>query len=147
MLMTLALLDASRRINPVGARSPVPPAPLFLLLAFTMTAMSLTKTAVWMRATGDLAAAMAESVESCVPFGPEEPPALQYPYMTAVDSWTALMTALVFQSGHRLVLLLPGDGCQKLAETGMAGLTSWYEKPLGLLERHFGPELHDIPEL
>jgi hypothetical protein len=117
-----------------------------MLLVFTMTAMSLAKAAVWTRATGDLAAAMAESVESCVPFGPEEPPALQHPYMTAVDSWTAPMTALVFQSGHRLVVLLPGDGCRKLAGTGMAGLTSWYEKPLGLLERHFGPELHDIPE-
>jgi len=143
ILMALALLDTPRRTDRGGARSQ---GPLFLLLVLTMTAMSVAKTAVWVRATDDLASAMAESMESCVPFGPEEPPELQHPHMTAVDSWTAPMTALAFQSGHPLVLLLPGDGCGRLAETGMAGLTSWYEKPLGLLEWRFGLELRGMPE-
>jgi hypothetical protein len=143
ILMALALLDTPRRTDRGGARSQ---GPLFLLLALTMTTMSVAKTAVWVRSTNDLASAMAESMEPCVPFGPEEPPELQHPHMTAVDSWTAPMTALAFQSGHPLVLLLPGDGCRRLAETGLAGLTSWYEMPLGLLERRFGPELRGTPE-
>jgi hypothetical protein len=143
ILMAIALLDAARRMDRVAAG---PPVRLFMLLVLTMTAMSLAKSAVWARATDDLVAAMPESAESCLPFGPEEPPALQYPHMTAVDSWTAPMTAMIFQSGHPLVLLLPGDACRRMAETGMAGLTSWYEKPVGLLEQRFGPAPPAKPE-
>jgi len=114
-------------------------APLFLLLCLVATAVNLSKAQVWSRATADLGAAMASSQTACVRFGPEEPQALQHAHMSPIDNWTAPINALIFQTEKPAALLLPEDGCRILAEEQVANLTSWFGRPLGVLEPQFGP--------
>jgi hypothetical protein len=134
--MALALFDAR------SARGDAPErfwAWCFLLLTVTITVLSISKSAAWSRATNELAAAMGESSQTCVRFGPNEPPALQFPRMRLLDNWTAPINTLIFRAGHPVRLLLPGNGCRELEHTGIAYLTPWFGRPPRLLQQHFGP--------
>jgi hypothetical protein len=135
-LMAMAVLVAR---STRGQRRQATWAPLFLLICLVATVVSLSKAQVWSRATADLGAAMASSPTACVRFGPEEPQALQYAHMSPVDNWTAPINALLFQTEKPAALLLPEDGCRILAEEQVTYLTSWFGRPLGVLEPQFGP--------
>lgn len=138
-LMAIAFFSGTRADGP---RSPRQSAILYLLFAATTVTMASAKASIWSQSTVGLMEALANAPEACVPFGPEQPPGLQYPYMTPVDNWTAPMNALVFRAAHPIPLLLPNDGCQKLADTGIAYLTPWFGRPRLSLEHRFGPLRH-----
>lgn len=113
--------------------------PFFLLISLVVAVIGLSKAQVWARATSDLAAAMAASSTACIRFGPDQPQALQSARMSPVDNWTAPINALIFQTEKPAALLLPGDGCRILAEKRVVYFTTWFARPLGVLERPFGP--------
>lgn len=106
-----------------------------LVIVLTTTA----KSAAWWTATHGLVNATASSGLDCIPFGNEEPYALQWPWMAIVDNWTAPMLALVFRGPWPIPLLLPKDGCAVQAQTGMVQIHPWIVYPRSRLEARFGP--------
>ncbi|MCG6985169.1 MAG: hypothetical protein LJE61_08230 [Thiocapsa sp.] len=112
---------------------------LFLIGSLTILILACAKSIAWWTATHGLMNATASSEEGCVRFGPEDPYALQWPWMAIIDNWAAPINALVFRGPWPIPLLLPGDGCRVLAETGQAQLTSWIQRPADRLDVRFGP--------
>lgn len=130
-LMGLALAAARARPRAdVGAP---------LLVAAAITLLVLAKTAAWWTATHHLAGLTASTEADCLRFGPERPYALQWPWMAIIDDWAAPLNALVFRGPFPSALLLPGDGCERLAETGRVHFERWIERPFDAVEARFGP--------
>jgi hypothetical protein len=139
LLMGLAVAVArsaagSRRVP--GNRSL---ARLVLVAGLTIALLATAKSAAWWTATHGLMNATASAETPCVPFGPEEPYALQWPWMAIIDDWATPMNALVFRASWAIPLLLPGDGCRRLEETGQAQLSTWIGRLAAQLENRFGP--------
>lgn len=109
------------------------------LCALAITLTTTARSAAWWTATRGLMNATASSEGDCIPWGPEEPYDLQWPWMAIVDNWTAPMSALIFRGPWPIPLLLPRDGCTVLRETGIAHLHPWILYPVPLLEARFGP--------
>ncbi|EGV16791.1 hypothetical protein [Thiocapsa marina] len=139
LLMGLSL-GIARRPSALAA---VPRSPrlarLVLAAALTIALLATAKSAAWWTATHGLMNATASAETSCLAFGPEEPYALQWPWMAIIDDWATPMNALVFRPPWAIPLLLPGDGCRRLDETGQAHLGSWIQRPAARLEARFGP--------
>jgi hypothetical protein len=139
LLMGLAFMVARSTPDEVrGARIRVL-APLVLGVALTIALLATAKSAAWWTATHGLMNATASAETPCLPFGPEEPYALQWPWMAIIDDWATPMNALVFRAPWAIPLLLPGDGCRRLEETGQAQLSTWIGRPAARLEAKFGP--------
>jgi len=145
VLMALALRAVRGARERGGSQPDRSWASTFLLLAVTVAALSFAKAHTWSRATDDLARAMVASAEDCVPHGRDRPVALKCPHMSIVDNWTAPMAALVFRRDEPVALLLPGEGCATLTETGMAFLAPWFARPVGALAQRFGTLRASIP--
>jgi hypothetical protein len=111
----------------------------FAACALTIVLATTAKSAAWWTATRGLINATASSELNCIPFGPEEPYALQWPWMALVDNWTAPMAALVFRGPWPIPLLLPKDGCAVLGETGVVRIHPWIVYTRAQLEERFGP--------
>jgi hypothetical protein len=139
LLMGLAVGIAGRP----SARTDVPRIPrlarLVVVAALTIVLLGTAKSAAWWTATHGLMNATASTETNCLAFGPEEPYALQWPWMAIIDDWATPMNALVFRPPWAIPLLLPGDGCRRLEETGLAHLASWIQRPAARLEARFGP--------
>jgi hypothetical protein len=112
---------------------------LVLVVAVTIALLATAKSAAWWTATRGLMNATASAETPCLAFGPEEPYALQWPWMAIIDDWATPMNALVFRARWAIPLLLPGDGCRRLEETGQAQLSTWIGRPAARLEARFGP--------
>jgi hypothetical protein len=112
---------------------------LVVVAALTVALLGTAKSAAWWTATHGLMNATASTETTCLAFGPEEPYALQWPWMAIIDDWATPMNALVFRPPWAIPLLLPGDGCRRLEETGQAHLASWIQRPAAQLEASFGP--------
>lgn len=111
----------------------------FAACALAMVLATTAKSAAWWTATRGLINATASSELDCIPFGWEEPYALQWPWMAIMDNWTAPMAALVFRAPWPIPLLLPKDGCAVVAATGMVRIHPWILYPRAQLETRFGP--------
>ncbi len=136
LLMGLAVVAASAATRIVPRRR----AAYWLgSCALTIAVLGLAKSAAWWKATDALREAVAESIQTCIAFDAQQPPALQWPWMRIVDDWAAPMNALAFRQPGPIPLLLPDDGCRVLADTGIAYLTPWFARPATLLEQRFGP--------
>ena len=112
---------------------------LVVVSALTIALLATAKSAAWWTATHGLMNATASAETTCLAFGPEEPYALQWPWMAIIDDWATPMNALVFRPPWAIPLLLPGEGCRRLEETGQAQLSSWIRRPAAQLEARFGP--------
>jgi len=133
-LMALAVVAASgpglsRRLT----------ARLLTSCAAAIVVLMLAKSAAWWTATHGLRNIVVSSDVACVSFGPEQPFSLQWPWMAVIDDWATPMNALIFSGPWPAALLLPDDGCERLAATGTAHLTSWLERPAIQLVERFGP--------
>jgi len=121
----------------------VPAAVLVSPVALAIVLLVLAKSAAWWTATKGLQQVIADSPGACIPFGPQRPYGLQWPWMAIIDDWATPLNALAFRPRGPAVgpvpLLLPDDGCQVLAESGEAYLTSWVHRPWIELEAAFGP--------
>lgn len=116
-----------------------------LSCSLTIVLLLSAKSAAWWTATRVLINTTASAEVACIRFGPQEPYALQWPWMTILDNWAAPLNALVFRGPWPIPLLLPGDGCEALARTGLARLDSWIQYPESRLESRFGPLRHADP--
>ena len=114
----------------------------FLSCCLTVVLLLSAKSAAWWTGTRVLINTTASTEVPCIRFGPQEPYALQWPWMTVLDNWTAPLNALVFRGPWPISLLLPGDGCAVLARTGVARLGHWIRRPESRLESRFGPLRH-----
>jgi hypothetical protein len=112
---------------------------LLALSALAIALLASAKSFAWWTASHGLMNATASSEETCLPFGPEEPYALQWPWMAIIDDWATPMNALIFRAPWPIPLLLPGEGCQVLQETGQVYFASWIKRPLDRIEARFGP--------
>jgi hypothetical protein len=112
--------------------------PWFAACALAIVLVTTAKAAAWWTATHGLINATASSGLDCIPFGPEEPYALQWPWMAIVDNWTAPMSALIFRGPWPIPLLLPKDGCLVLTETGMVRIHPWIVYPRAEIESRLG---------
>jgi len=111
-----------------------------LVLAVLILLMALSRSVTWWTATHGLADLLASSEATCIPFGPQQPFSLQWPWMAIIDDWTTPMQALAFRDPDwPAPLMLPDDGCARLAADGIARLTSWFAQPIERLEDNFGP--------
>lgn len=139
LLMALAAATGSRVVR-ASTECRVPRiARLFLIGTLTVAILGCAKSIAWWTATHGLMNATASAEGSCLRFGPEEPYDLQWPWMAIVDNWSAPINALLFRGPWPIPLLLPGDGCRILAETGKAHLSHWIQRPAERLEARFGP--------
>jgi hypothetical protein len=111
----------------------------FAVCALAILLMTLAKSSAWWTATRGLITVTADAEQTCVEFGPEQPPGLQWPWMAIIDNWTTPLAALVYRAPGPVPLLLPGDGCARLATTGVAHLDSWIQRPFNVLTDTFGP--------
>jgi hypothetical protein len=149
LLMALAALTAGyaeqAEDRSVLRRGYASPGALALL---AMVILLLAKSAAWWTATHGLKNLIAESQLDCIPHEWEAPFGLQWPWMGLIDDWVTPMNALAFRSelplpgGGGLTpipLLLPGDGCRVLRETGLVYPTSWVKRPFEVLDARFGP--------
>jgi hypothetical protein len=144
LLMGLtAALAVPRATSPqsraVGSTTHPAWASWFIACALAVVLVTAARSAAWWTATRGLMNATSSSELHCIPFGPEEPYALQWPWMAIVDNWTAPMSALVFRGPWPVPLLLPKDGCAVLGETGMARIHPWIVYPRSEIESRFGP--------
>lgn len=139
LLMGLAVAIAGRSSAVADARGIRLLGRLVLVGALTVTLIATAKSAAWWTATRGLMNATASAEMSCLPFGPEEPYALQWPWMAIIDDWATPMNALVFRAPWAIPLLLPGEGCRRLEQTGQARLSTWIRRPAAQLEATFGP--------
>ncbi|RKT46142.1 hypothetical protein [Thiocapsa rosea] len=112
---------------------------LVVVAALSLALIGTAKSAAWWTATHGLMNATASAETTCLAFGPEEPYALQWPWMAIIDDWATPMNALVFRPPWAIPLLLPGDGCRRLEQTGQAHLASWIQRPAAQLQAKFGP--------
>ena len=136
----LALARAtSPRSRTPGSTAHLPWESWLIACALAIVLATAARSAAWWTATRGLINATSSSELRCIPFGPEEPYALQWPWMAIVDNWTAPMSALVFRGPWPIPLLLPKDGCAVLEETGMARIHPWIVYPRSELESRFGP--------
>lgn len=104
--------------------------------------LAVARSVAWWTATHGLVNLTASSPEICIPFGPEEPYAMQWPWMAIIDDWAAPFNALVFRGDPELgpiALLLKHDACAQLAETGIVHFPGWVSLPFPALEARFGP--------
>jgi hypothetical protein len=101
--------------------------------------LMLVKSAAWWTATRGLQNVVSEPGAPCIQHGRQSPFALQWPWMAIIDDWATPMNALVFRASWAIPLLLPGDGCRRLEETGQAQLSTWIGRPAAQLENRFGP--------
>ncbi|CRI67156.1 membrane hypothetical protein [Thiocapsa sp. KS1] len=138
LLMGLAVAIAGRTVV-ADARGIRSLGRLVLVGALTVTLIATAKSAAWWTATRGLMNATASAETACLPFGPEEPYALQWPWMAIIDDWATPMNALVFRAPWAIPLLLPGEGCRRLEQTGQARLSTWIRRPAAQLEATFGP--------
>jgi hypothetical protein len=138
LLMGLAVAIAGRPVV-ADARGIRSLGRLVLVGALAITLIATAKSAAWWTATHGLMNATASSEATCLRFGPQEPYALQWPWMAIIDDWATPMNALVFRAPWAIPLLLPGEGCRRLEETGQAQLSSWIRRPAAQLEATFGP--------
>jgi hypothetical protein len=124
-----------------GSNAPVDSrwARAFVACALAILLMTLAKSSAWWTATRGLITVTADAEQACVVFGPEQPPGLQWPWMAIIDNWTTPLAALVYRAPGPIPLLLPGDGCARLAITGVAHLDSWIQRPFTVLTDAFGP--------
>jgi hypothetical protein len=122
-----------------GGGPPLPWQTWFAACALAIVLATTAKSAAWWTATRGLINATASSELDCVPLAPEEPYALQWPWMAIVDNWTAPMAALVYRGPWPIPLLLPKDGCAVLAATGVARIHPWILYTRARLEDRFGP--------
>ena len=144
LLMGLAAILAAPLAARTGTaadnrRLDLPCTPWLAACVLAIVLATTAKSAAWWTATHGLINATASSKLDCIPFGPQEPYALQWPWMAIVDNWTAPMSALIFRGPWPVPLLLPKDGCRVLRETGMARIHPWILYPLSELESRFGP--------
>jgi hypothetical protein len=136
----LALARAtSPRSRAVASTVDLPWESWLIACALAIVLVTASRSAAWWTATRGLMNATSSSELRCIPFGPEEPYALQWPWMAIVDNWTAPMSALVFRGPWPIPLLLPKDGCAVLDETGMVRIHPWIVYPRSELESRFGP--------
>jgi hypothetical protein len=111
-----------------------------LLVAGLILLLALSRSVAWWTATHGLADLLASSETHCIPFGPRQPFSLQWPWMAIIDDWTTPIQALAFRDPNwPAPLMLPDDGCQRLADDGVARLTSWFAQPIDRLDANFGP--------
>jgi len=111
-----------------------------MVLAVLILLLALSRSVAWWTATHKLADLLASSETTCIPFGPQQPFSLQWPWMAIIDDWTTPMQALAFRDPDwPAPLMLPDDGCARLADDGVARLTSWFAQPIERLEDNFGP--------
>lgn len=141
LLMGLAVVcGLSARGEPRQRVLPGVPWPRVLqACAIAILLLTLAKASAWWTATRGLITVTSDSQASCVQFAPEEPPGLQWPWMAIIDNWTTPLAALVYRAPGPVPLLLPGDGCARLAATGVAHLDSWIQRPFDRLTEAFGP--------
>lgn len=144
LLMGLAAILAAPLAARTGTtadtrRQDLPWPPWLAACALAIVVATTAKSAAWWTATHGLMNATASSELDCIPLGPQEPYALQWPWMAIVDNWTAPMSALIFRGPWPVPLLLPKDGCQVLKETGEARIHPWILYPRSELEARFGP--------
>lgn len=146
LILPVALLMMGLAVGIAGRPSALADVPgirrlgrLVLVAALTVVLIGTAKSAAWWTATHGLMNAVASTEMSCLAFGPEEPYALQWPWMAIIDDWATPMNALVFRPPWAIPLLLPGEGCRRLEETGQAHLASWIRRPAAQLEARFGP--------
>ncbi|WPL11252.1 MULTISPECIES: hypothetical protein [Thiorhodovibrio] len=132
------------RTSGAGARW----APVLRISLFGIAALMLVKSAAWWTATRGLQNVVSEPGDACVHHGRQTPFALQWPWMAVIDEWNAPMNALLFRPGFRapgsetlapIAILLPRDGCEQVATTGIAYLTPWLPVSWSLLDQRFGP--------
>lgn len=114
---------------------------LQLAAALTILLLAGAKSTAWWTATHGLMNTTASAQVSCLPFGPEEPYDLQWPWMAVIDDWATPINALVFRAPWPIPLLLPADGCRVLEETGEVRLIHWIRRPAEQIEARFGPFL------
>jgi hypothetical protein len=146
LILPVALLLMGLAVGIAGRPSALADVPriarlarLAVVAALTIALLGTAKAAAWWTATHGLMNATASAETTCLVFGPEEPYALQWPWMAIIDDWATPMNALVFRPPWAIPLLLPGDGCRRLEETGQAHLASWIQRPAARLEARFGP--------
>ncbi|ESQ16847.1 MAG TPA: hypothetical protein DDY14_05830 [Chromatiaceae bacterium] len=120
----------------------------YRLVLTSILILILAKSVAWWTATRGLQQVIADSSGPCIHFTVQQPYGLQWPWMNIVDDWVAPMHALAFRPRVARVdapglapipLLLPGDGCRVLEQTGEAYLTDWTSRPWSLLDQRFGP--------
>jgi hypothetical protein len=143
VLAAIAVLASERRSTPLA--SPVRGRVLRQLIGAATAAILLlaaARSVAWWTATHGLANLTASSTKTCIPFGPDEPYAMQWPWMAIIDDWAAPFNAMVFRGDPGLgpiALLLKHDGCTQLAETGIVHFPGWVSVPFPALEARFGP--------
>lgn len=153
LLMALAVSITARLVAEPPVASSVPVATercrrvwrrlarLQLAGALTILVLAGAKSTAWWTATHGLMNATASAQVTCLPFGPEEPYDLQWPWMAVIDDWATPINALIFRAPWPIPLLLPGDGCRVLEETGEVRLISWIRRPADRIDARFGPFL------
>lgn len=146
MAVTFAMVRVGHGSAQVGARRPPPRlAASMLVAALSIALIGTAKAAAWWTATHGLMNVTASVEVECLPFGPEEPYGLQWPWMAIIDDWATPMNALMFRAPWPIPLLLPKDGCARLRETGRVHFTSWISRPAVRIEARFGP-FRGLPE-
>jgi arginine exporter protein ArgO len=145
-----AVPEAGQTAEPNAAAGIQPRIGRWLIGAILL--LILAKSAAWWTATRNLQTVLASPPAAalgtgCIPFGPEYPYGLQWPWMQIIDDWVTPMNALAFRPRvptadggvEPVPLLLPYDGCEVLTETGEAHLTSWAMREWARLNQVFGP--------
>lgn len=156
LLMLISVLIASSRIaratpQTAGAGLRWALVPQVALMA--IAGLMLMKSAAWWTATRGLQNLVSEPGKPCIQHGRESPFALQWPWMAIIDEWNAPMNAVLFRPDFRpqgsealapIAILLPQDGCERVATTGIAYMTPWLPVSWHLLDERFGP-LRPLP--
>jgi hypothetical protein len=141
LMMVLAVAMAARGAGKVAPddRRVTRLARLVVVGALTIVLLATAKSAAWWTATRGLMNATASAEAICLPFGPEEPYALQWPWMAVIDDWATPINALIFRAHWPIPLLLPEEGCRILEQRGEVRLISWIRRPADRIEARFGP--------
>ena len=94
LVLPVALLMMGLAVGIAGRPSALADVPgirrlgrLVLVAALTVALIGTAKSAAWWTATHRLMNAVASTETSCLAFGPEEPYALQWPWMAIIDDW------------------------------------------------------------
>jgi hypothetical protein len=128
-------------------------APVLRVALMAIAALMLIKSAAWWTATRGLQNVVSEPGAPCIQHGRQSPFALQWPWMAIIDEWNGPMNALLFRPDFRprgsdtlapIAILLPRDGCERVATTGTAYMTPWLPVSWRLLDERFGP-LRPLP--